>query len=89
MFFTNVFSFSKRKEICEHAYKATLEDLLERRAEIEPVLARHGVRLRVDFLEEEEPDLWRSVGTDPHKDRAPVTERLDRALSDLEALLRS
>jgi predicted acylesterase/phospholipase RssA len=89
MFFTNVFSFSKRKEICEHAYKATLEDLLERRAEIEPVLARHGVRLRVDFLEEEEPDLWRSVGTDPDKDRAPVTERLDRALSDLEALLRS
>jgi predicted acylesterase/phospholipase RssA len=89
MFFTNVFSFSNRKEICEHAYKATLEDLLERSAEIEPVLAGHGVRLRMDFLQESEPDLWRSVGIDPDRDRAPVTERLDRALSELETLLRS
>jgi NTE family protein len=89
MFFTNVFSFSNRKEICEHAYEATLQDLCERRAEIEPVLDKHGVRLRVDFLEEDDHDLWRSVGIDPEKDRAPVTERLDRALSDLETLLRS
>lgn len=89
MFFTNIFSFSNRKVVCEHAYDQTRQDLLARREVIEPVLARHGARLRVDVLEDEERDLWSSVGLAADATRAPVTERLDRTLSDLETLLNS
>ncbi len=89
MFFTNIFSFSNRKVVCEHAYEETRQDLLNRRKELEPILARHGARLRVDVLEDEDRDLWTSVGLDARATRAPVTERLDRTLSDLESLLKS
>jgi NTE family protein len=43
MFFTNVFSFSGRHWVCEHAYQTTRQDLLARREELEPIFARHGV----------------------------------------------
>jgi len=52
MFFTNVFSFSNRTRVCEHAYQTTRRDLLTRRSALEPMLARHGIRLRVDILED-------------------------------------
>ena len=43
IFFTNIFSYSTRKRLCEHAYQRTRRDLLRRRHELEPALARHGV----------------------------------------------
>ena len=46
MFFTNVFSYSSRQRVCEHAFRATLADLRARRAELAPVLAAHGLSLR-------------------------------------------
>ena len=45
IFFTNIFSYSTRVRLCEHAYQRTRSDLLRRRHELEPALARHGVRL--------------------------------------------
>jgi predicted acylesterase/phospholipase RssA len=62
MFFRNVFSFAARREVCEHAYRATLESLAARRDELEPILARHGITLRDDVLGRARHDLWRSVG---------------------------
>jgi NTE family protein len=52
MFFTNVFSFANRRWVCEHAYQMTRSDLLARHRELESVLARHGITLRVDILED-------------------------------------
>ena len=46
MFFSNVFSYSNREDVAEHAYRSTLSDLRARRAELEPVLARHGLAFR-------------------------------------------
>jgi len=63
MFFTNIFSFSTRRYVCEHAYETTRASLYERREELAPVLAAHGVTLRVDLLEQPS-DLWESVGLD-------------------------
>jgi NTE family protein len=54
MFFANVFSFSNRYWVCEHAYQTTRRDLLARRYELEPVLERHGISLRMDILEDKE-----------------------------------
>ena len=50
IFFTNVFSYASRQRVCEHAYARTRRDLVARAAELEPVLARHGIGLRHDLL---------------------------------------
>lgn len=52
IFFTNIFSYSTRARLCEHAYQRTRRDLLRRRHELEPLFARHGVRMRIDLLQE-------------------------------------
>ena len=61
MFFTNIFSFAERRAVCQHAYQSTRRYLLEHHDDLAPVLARHGVTLRRDVLEEER-DLWHEVG---------------------------
>ncbi len=61
MFFTNIFSFSSRRWVCEHAYQATRRDLYARREELAPLFAKRGIDFRVDVLEEDR-DLWSSVG---------------------------
>jgi NTE family protein len=99
MFFTNIFSFSQRRAVCEHAYKAVRRDLLARYDELAPRFARHGVTLRRDVLEAER-SLWDGVYQDrAHPDRprkAPaasgssgnaIARRLDDALSRLDGLL--
>jgi predicted acylesterase/phospholipase RssA len=83
MFFTNIFSFSSRRYVCDHAYQATRRELWERRKELAPVLARHGIRLRVDVLEEER-DLWDGVGVGKRPKTAVLTE-LEQALDRLDA----
>lgn len=50
IFFTNIFSYSTRQRVCEHAYERTRRDLWQRRAQLEPLLARHGLRLRREVL---------------------------------------
>jgi NTE family protein len=62
MFFTNIFGFSERRAVCEHAYQATRRNLLARYDTLEPVLARHGVTLRKDVLEDQTRALWPGVG---------------------------
>ena len=64
MAFTNIFGFSERRGVCEHAYRSTRRHLLAHFAEISAMLGRHGVILRRDVLEEER-DLWQQVGL-PH-----------------------
>ena len=86
MFFTNIFKLSSRRSVCEHAYRATRRQLLERREELEPILERHGIRLRVDLLREER-ELEPSLGI-RLRPRAAVTDQLNHTLSRLEDLLR-
>ncbi len=89
MFFSNIFSFAKRKAVVEHAYRSTRIKLWRNRQRIGPILDRHGITLRTDVLEDENADLWKSV--ELHKprrsSRLPVTQRLDRALKQVEALV--
>lgn len=87
MFFRNVFSFADRRQVCEHAYRATRRELLVRYDDLAPRLARHGVELRRDVLEEER-DLWHGVGlAAPTADSPSVLDDLDRALDRLEQRL--
>lgn len=92
MFFTNVFSFSARKLVVEHAYRSTLDQLRQRAGEIGPVLERHGVRLREEVLARPEATVWESVGMKgvrgPVLPSTVATRDLRDALADLDWLLR-
>jgi predicted acylesterase/phospholipase RssA len=85
MFFTNIFKFSDRRALAQHAYRSTREQLLQRREELEPILANHGIRLNIEVLRRDN-DLETSLGL-PGRPQPDVTERLDRTLSRLEELL--
>lgn len=86
MFFTNIFSYSSRQRVCEHAFRSTLADLRRRRDVLAPLLQRHGLRLRNEVID----DIDRSVavGLDKPRRRTETTARLNRALDDLDALIR-
>ena len=99
MFFSNIFSFSERSAVCAHAYESTRRDLLARYDILAPIVARHGLTLRRDILEDSSRELWRGVGLDSssarflaknggHRDSSHATlERLDSVLDRLQAAL--
>ena len=91
MFFTNIFSFSERRAVCEHAYQAIRRDLLARYDELAPVFAEHGLKLRKDVLLEKR-DLWAGVDRAPRPSKTATSghatvRRLDDVLSRLEKLV--
>jgi predicted acylesterase/phospholipase RssA len=81
LFYTNVFSFSARRRISQLAYRNTLADLRKRRATLEPVLARHGIRLREDVIADRPRSILAHLPPAVH--RTEATARLDRALDDV------
>jgi hypothetical protein len=88
MFFSNVFTFSNRKAVCEHAYQSIRLKLARNRDRIAPILERHGLRLRTEILDEER-DLWESVDLYGRR-RGPtshIKDRLDKALAQIEAMV--
>ena len=93
MFFTNIFSFADRRAVCENGYRRTRASLLARREELEPVLARHGLALRLGVLEDPARRVWDCVeASDRPSGRRParaaeLTGRLDQALDRLDAVL--
>ncbi|PEN12264.1 patatin [Longibacter salinarum] len=58
LFFSNIFSFQNRHDVCEHAYQATRQHLLRRADEIAAKLERHGLRLNVERLEDESRSVF-------------------------------
>lgn len=84
MFFTNMFSFSSRRKVCERAYDATRRDLLRRRDQLSPILRRHGMAIRPGVLEDTARTVWTGAGLQgPAKPSSP----LSRALTRLETAL--
>lgn len=86
MFFTSVFSYKSRRRVCNHAYRSTLNDLRMRRDQLEPILARHGLRFREEVMEDLERGAFDSL--EPMRRRhTRTTARLRRALDDVEVLI--
>ena len=82
MFFASIFSYARRKDLCEAAYRKTRQSLFARRAVLEPLLARHGIGLKLEVLS----DSQRSIGTAlidtrPLKARKPGVQQTARDLS--------
>lgn len=93
MFFTNVFSYSSRENVCQHAYRTTRRDLLARRRTLEPILDRHGIRLDLEVLKDPARHFTAALGGGDHGRELGVyknqlTNRLSRALDRLESALR-
>jgi predicted acylesterase/phospholipase RssA len=86
IFFTNIFSYADRKALCEHAYQATRSDLYQRRAELEPLLAKRGMALRLDVLQDKGRTLEDSIRPRFHS-HAPSARELSAALDRLDRLL--
>ena len=84
MFFTNIFRFSTRRDVCEHAYSTMRAQLRERRDKIGPLLERHGLALDEDVL----ADLDRSpFGAPTDRARPDTDENAGSAHDRLNALL--
>ncbi len=78
MFLANTFSYGQRRQLAEHAYQKTREMLRSRRTTLSAKLARHGVTLDLDALEDPRRHLV---------SRRPAPTRLGRAISSLEELM--
>jgi len=86
MFFTNIFSYESRQHLTEHAYRATRADLVARKRELAPILARAGLKLREDVLADSSRTLMSGLELKRPR-RTSVTARLRHALDDLDVAL--
>ena len=88
LFVRNMFSYTDRKRLSEHAYLSTRRDLLAHANAIGRVLRRHGLQLRRAVLEDEARRFQGAI----HERRRrlqPVTGALHLALDRLETAVRS
>jgi NTE family protein len=97
LFLANVFAYGQRRALAEHAYQATRAELRRRRSSLAPMLARHGLALADEALDDASSRLLRHgrsrhalpaarpVGTAGALGRS--LSRLDEVLDDLERAL--
>ncbi|OOG44797.1 patatin [Polaromonas sp. A23] len=78
MFLANTFSYAQRRQLAEHAYQKTREMLRSRRTTLSAKLARHGLSLDLDVLEDPRRHLV---------SERPAATRLGRAISSLEEMM--
>lgn len=86
MFFTNLFSTTNRRRICENAYQHTRRMLWQNRADIGRKLKRHGLRLKHSVLQDASLTLVKNSPR-PKKDRYAVAS-LNTTLDKLERHLK-
>ena len=89
IFLANLFSYSDRARLCEHAYQRTRADLYRRRDELAPLLQRHGLKLNLDVLLDPSRTLL-----EPGQAQGPATiaasmVALEHALDDLQGRMRT
>jgi hypothetical protein len=86
MFFANVFRFSGRRSLVEHAYQRVRADLLAHAPALSRVLRRHGLRLNTAVLRDRRRTF--STAAVERRERAGrASERLGESLDLLEGLL--
>ena len=92
MFFTNLFSYSSRRRLCEHAYQKTRQELWERRHDLAPRLARHGITIDTEVLRDESLSLIKSIRRQREGllelRSADATRQLRHTLDDLDRYLK-
>ncbi|EQD46962.1 hypothetical protein B1B_12554, partial [mine drainage metagenome] len=86
LFFTNVFRYSGRRRLSEHAYQQTRRDLLEHSTALGRLLQPHGLQLDLDRLRERRR-TFAAAGRERTAHARRMTTDLRGALNRLERLL--
>ena len=86
MFFANIFSYGQRKRLCALAFDRTRRNLLARADALTPSLARHGITLRLDRLEDSTRCAMDAL-TDPRPLHAQSRRNVRRTARDLRHTL--
>jgi len=86
IFFTNIFSYTSRKALCEHSYQVTRKDMRTRHKDLSQVLQKRGMSLNMDVLMDEDRTLADSIG-EGRSSHAAVARNLSRVLDNLDELL--
>ncbi len=86
MFFTNVFRYSGRHHLAEHAYQQTRHDLRQHAAALAILLRRHGLELDLKRLRDSRRTFTTAAGEHAARLRR-TTRRLSDALGQLEKML--
>lgn len=81
LFLANTFSYRQRREIAEHAYQETRRMLLDRQAELTPMLARHRVALDLEALQDPGRHL---LHNQPARAHSALGNRLHATLDQLQ-----
>ena len=82
MYLANTFSYGQRRHLAEHAYQHTRAWLRSRRSTLGATLARHGLSLNLDALEDHRRHLVAPAKAPTRIGRA--VQRLQEHLDDLE-----
>jgi predicted acylesterase/phospholipase RssA len=88
LFFKNVFRYTDRERLVEHAYRRTRRDLLANADRLKRLLGRHGIQLRLDVLEDPRRTFQHAV-RERQRRRQPLTGELHVVLDRLESALRA
>jgi NTE family protein len=86
MFFANVFRYADRRRLVDHAYQRVRRDLRRHRATLEPLLERHGLRLRRPVLLDGGRTFHASLDRE-RRANTRVLRDLDRTLNRLRRLV--
>ena len=86
MFFANVFRYADRRRLVDHAYQRVRADLRAHAAELEPVLARHGLRLNMTALRARNRSFHASLDRQRLANKRVIGD-LQRTLGRLERLV--
>ncbi|WP_421954155.1 patatin-like phospholipase family protein [Polaromonas sp.] len=78
MFLANTFSYGQRREMAEHAYQKTRQMLRSRKTTLSAKLARHGVSLNMEVLDDPKRHLVAA---------RPAATRIGRAIASLEEVM--
>jgi hypothetical protein len=78
MFLANTFGYGQRRQLAEHAYQKTREMLRSRKTSLSAKLARHGVSLDMEVLDDPRRHLV---------SKRPAATRLGRAIRSLEEVM--
>ncbi len=78
MFLANTFSYSQRRELAEYAYQKTRQMLRSRKTTLSTKLARHGITLNLEVLDDPKRHLVAE---------RPAATRVGRAIASLEEVM--
>lgn len=87
LFRSNLFSYSKRDQLCDYAYRSTRRHIFEQQDQLKPVLERHGLYLNKNNLDHKQRKIKHFI--EQRHNNTPWSDILNQSLDALERKIRS